>query len=107
MVIVILGILAAVAIPKFVDLKTEAQDSVAEGVGGALGSAITMLHTQLILNNAAYDATSVVGSIDSSNLEGLTAAAGIITATVKGKLYTWTYTANAGSGAAGQIEGPN
>ena len=38
MVIVILGVLAAVAIPKFVDLKTDAYLASAKGYAGALGS---------------------------------------------------------------------
>lgn len=39
MVIVILGVLAAVAIPKFVDLKGDAQLSAIQGVAGAAASA--------------------------------------------------------------------
>ena len=39
MVIVIIGILAAVAIPKFVDLKSDASLAATQGVAGALGSA--------------------------------------------------------------------
>jgi len=39
MVIVILGVLAAVALPKFVDLKTDAQKAAIAGVAGALSSA--------------------------------------------------------------------
>jgi MSHA pilin protein MshA len=38
MVIVILGILAAVALPKFVDLRSDANIAVASGYGGALSS---------------------------------------------------------------------
>lgn len=39
MVIVILGVLAAVAIPKFVDLKSEAQVAALQGVVGGINSA--------------------------------------------------------------------
>ncbi|ABD71072.1 methylation [Rhodoferax ferrireducens T118] len=39
MVIVILGVLAAVAIPKFVDLKADAQQASMQGVAGAAASA--------------------------------------------------------------------
>jgi MSHA pilin protein MshA len=39
MVIVILGILTAVAVPKFIDLKTEAQAAALQGVVGAISSA--------------------------------------------------------------------
>lgn len=39
MVIVIIGILAAIAIPKFVDLSGEANQAAVSGVAGALSSA--------------------------------------------------------------------
>ena len=39
MVIVILGVLAAVALPKFVDLSTDAQVAATRGVAGAVSSA--------------------------------------------------------------------
>lgn len=39
MVIVILGILAAVALPKFVDLKSDAAIAATQGVAGSLASA--------------------------------------------------------------------
>jgi MSHA pilin protein MshA len=39
MVIVILGVLAAVALPKFVDLKSDAVTAATQGVAGALSSA--------------------------------------------------------------------
>jgi len=39
MVIVILGILAAVAIPKYLDLKSDANQAAVSGVAGALSSA--------------------------------------------------------------------
>ena len=39
MVIVILGILAATALPKFVDLSSDAKDAALKGVAGALNAA--------------------------------------------------------------------
>ena len=39
MVIVILGVLAAVALPKFIDLRTDAATAATAGVAGALASA--------------------------------------------------------------------
>lgn len=42
MVIVILGILAATALPKFVNLSDQANQSVADGFGGALSSAASI-----------------------------------------------------------------
>lgn len=40
MVIVILGILAAVAIPRFVNLSTQAEEAAEDGIVGALRSAV-------------------------------------------------------------------
>lgn len=37
-VIIILGILAAVAMPKFIDMSTQARDAAAKGVAGAIAS---------------------------------------------------------------------
>ena len=42
-IIVILGILAAVAIPRYVDLTQEAQDATCSGVRGALASTASIL----------------------------------------------------------------
>ena len=39
MVIVILGILAAVAIPRFIDLQSNAQQAAVDGIAGSLGTA--------------------------------------------------------------------
>jgi MSHA pilin protein MshA len=54
MVIVILGILAATALPKFVDLKSEAADAAVKGAAGALGAASA-------INKAAELANSTKG----------------------------------------------
>ena len=39
MVIVLIGVLAAIAIPKFVDLSSDAKQAAVDGVAGALSSA--------------------------------------------------------------------
>ncbi len=56
MVIVILGVLAAVALPRFVDLRTDAQVAAAQGVAGALssGSAINYAARSVSHTNRAY-----------------------------------------------------
>ena len=41
-VIVILGILAATALPKFIDLSSDAEQAATEGVAGALSSAMSI-----------------------------------------------------------------
>lgn len=41
-VIVILGILAVTALPKFIDLSTEAKTAALDGVAGAMGAAMSV-----------------------------------------------------------------
>jgi len=102
MVIVILGILAAVAIPRFVDLKVSAQQSVADGITGALAGQITMLHARYLINATDYTATIVASSIDNSGLDAAVAASSgtTIGATIDGQAYEWAYTARSGNTAA-------
>ena len=53
MVIVILGVLAAVAIPKFVDLKSDAQQAAMTGVAGAAASASAINYGGCAISTAA------------------------------------------------------
>lgn len=66
MVIVILGILAVVAIPKFIDLSTEAQQGATEGVAGALGSASAINYAVCKAGNAGC--VTVDDCLDVKNL---------------------------------------
>jgi MSHA pilin protein MshA len=61
MVIVILGILTAVAVPKFIDLKVEAQASALQGVVGAISSASAVNYAGRASGNAAAVATVGTG----------------------------------------------
>ncbi len=70
MVIVILGILTAVAVPKFIDLKVEAQASALQGVVGAISSASAV-------NYAGRSANAAKGEI-TQGLTCQTAAAVIL-----------------------------
>lgn len=50
-VIVILGILAATALPKFVDLRSEAATAGIQGVAGGLNSAFAINYSAYLLNS--------------------------------------------------------
>jgi len=101
MVIVILGILAATAIPKFVDLSSSAENSVKAGVTGALQGAITVLHAQYLINNTDYDATSLVNNVDTQGVTlNAASATSITTGDIGSTTCTWTYTDNSGNNAA-------
>ncbi|MGL4473277.1 MAG: type II secretion system protein [Shewanella sp.] len=52
-VIIILGILAVVAAPKFINLENDALDSSVKGVGGAFKSAVDMAHSAWIAKGAS------------------------------------------------------
>lgn len=58
MVIVILGLLAAVAIPKFVDLSSDARTAALSGVGGALSSASAVNYAARKANSAKGNAVA-------------------------------------------------
>ena len=64
-VIVILGILAAVAIPKYIDLKGDAAQAAVNGVAGGIGSAMA-------INYAARSAKNTNGSAVSNCTDGAT-----------------------------------
>lgn len=51
-VIVILGILAAVAVPKFINLEEEARTAAVEGVAGGLASASAINYAAVVTDNA-------------------------------------------------------
>ena len=53
-VIVILGILAAVAIPKFIDLRSEAEKSAVESFAGAISTARTLWIAKAAVCGSAY-----------------------------------------------------
>jgi MSHA pilin protein MshA len=50
-VIVILGILAATAAPKFIDLTGDAKKSVIQGVQGTINSAMNLAHAKAIVSS--------------------------------------------------------
>jgi prepilin-type N-terminal cleavage/methylation domain-containing protein len=59
MVIVILGVLAAVALPKFVDLKGDAQTAAVQGVAGGISSASAVNYAARSVTTGNGTATTV------------------------------------------------
>lgn len=95
MVIVILGILAAVAIPKYVDMKSSAQDAAADGITAALKGATSILYAKHLLagdTQAPYDLATIVGSAQISGVDGSTTpgVGTVFTVDIGGKDYTWS-----------------
>lgn len=61
-VIVILGILAATALPRFVDMSDEAKTAARAGVVGALNSAIGIVHGKYLVGGSSATEVEVEGS---------------------------------------------
>jgi MSHA pilin protein MshA len=92
-IIVIIGILAAVAIPSYIDLTTEAANGTARGVLGALRSANSLLFAQRLVGgtNGTYDMTAVVGAAQFQGVTMGAPAATSVTAVISGNTYTFTF----------------
>ncbi len=77
-VIVILGILAATAAPKFIDLTGDAKRSVMKGVQGSIESAVSMVHAKALVAGKTVGSNTVI--IDSKHyalVNGYPAAASL------------------------------
>jgi prepilin-type N-terminal cleavage/methylation domain-containing protein len=94
--IVIIGILAAVAIPKYIDLTTDAANASARGVLGALRGANSLVFAQRLIGNTpgAYDFTMVIAGAQIQGVTVGTPAATAVTITVPGgNTYMLNFTA--------------
>ena len=82
-VIIILGILAATAVPKFVDLQGDARRSAMKGVKGALEGAATLTYSRSAIDGTEKKATHNKDGLDTvygypaATQEALTVAAGL------------------------------
>jgi prepilin-type N-terminal cleavage/methylation domain-containing protein len=105
-IIVIIGILAAVAIPKYIDLTQSAADATARGVLGALRGANGLIFAQRIIGSTAGSITmgDIVGG---AQVQGVTVGAAV-TNTVSivvpgGYSYTFSLTVGTVPTAMGQV----
>ena len=90
MVIVILGILAASALPKFIDLSAEAEVAAADGAAGALASAAA-------INYAA----GLVGNVNAVAIAGGTCTAAATAILDADNADSWTGNVGATAGTTG------
>lgn len=90
MVVAILGILAAVALPKFVDLKSDAELAALNGVAGAVNSAFMINYAAFVANSSK--AVSVSGNPYDVSANGKNV--------MQGSVMPAGYTLNAGDGVA-------
>ncbi len=63
-VIVLLGILAVTAAPKFLNLQDDARDSVLQGIAGSIESAASVVYGKALING---EASAETGSVNVGN----------------------------------------
>ena len=99
------------AIPRFIDLQSDARVSTAKGIGGAVAGAANILHAQYLLKGTTYmlgttEASSAATAVlFNANIAGATVAvsqnatfgadadrSGLVTITVNNNPYTMTFT---------------
>ena len=92
-IIIICGILAVVAIPRYIDMKQDAANAVAKGFLGALRGANSVVWTRYLINGytSVYGFTDLIAAADVAGdikwaLNGSTG----ITLTVGGSSYSFT-----------------
>jgi prepilin-type N-terminal cleavage/methylation domain-containing protein len=92
-VIVILGILAAVAIPTYIDLKTDAANATGKGVLGALSSANSLIFAERIVRPTlppTYTMGNIVGSANISGVDANGIGDNNYTCVIGGRTYAYT-----------------
>ena len=100
-VIVILGIIAGVAIPKFVGLSDDARKSAARGVAGAMSGTIAAKHANYLLSATAYTANDVINDTTFASGAGTPTESGNTVNWVSGpKIYQWTFVPNSADASA-------
>ena len=60
-VILILGILSATALPRFMNVSAEANTAAVAGASGGLGAGVALAHAQWVVNNLAGAQADVAG----------------------------------------------
>lgn len=106
MVIVLLGIIAAIAIPKYIDLRTEAADATAKGIVGAIVSSAAIGYADLVTHNSSStfpNMTTLDGTYLQAQNVTLNASLAVNqwTAAIGGANYRFTYEPGTGNATWG------
>lgn len=102
MIIILLGIIAAIAIPKYTDLRTEAADATASAIVGAIVSSAAIGYADVVTRNVGTTFPDIT-ALDTTYLQAqnitmnLDAGNNLWTASIGGTTYTFTYTQTNGN----------
>lgn len=98
-VIVIIGILAAIAIPKYADMRDQARVAARDGMTGNLKAAAAIAYANaMVSGTTVINGTSVYNQL--ADTGGIVSAVPNFTAKIGDVTYTWTFAAPAA------IQGP-
>lgn len=100
MVIVLIGVLAAIAIPKFVDLSSDAKQAAVDGVSGALSSAAAVNYAARKANASNGTAVDNCDDVGALLQGGLPANYSITSAAIAAEATKTDCVVNAPAGAA-------
>jgi len=92
-VIVIIGLLAAVAIPKYIDLTKDAADGTARGILGGLRSANSLLYAKRTVGNTT-DAFGWTDIVNSAQPQGIQSTYNTTNFTMTAGGYSYVFTLN-------------
>jgi len=97
-IIVIIGILAAVAIPKYIDLTTDAANATARGVLGALRGANSLVFAQRLIapTTGSYTMGDIVSGAQIQGVTVGTPATNTVSIVVPGG-FTYTFSLTVGT----------
>lgn len=90
-IIVILGILAAVAIPRYIDMRAEASESTARAILGGLRDAATLVYTNRIVNAATtpIDMAAVLDQAQVAGYDTYSVSSDTLTLQISGQQYAY------------------
>ena len=92
-VLVILGILAAVAVPKYFDMQTKSQQSAVQGAVAALLSMVAMEYAKALLTTPSVTTYTPTATVAVGDFSGsISNAAGVVTVKVTAGPSWWSST---------------
>jgi len=99
-VIVILGILAAVALPKFADLRGDANTAALNGLKGAMASAASIAHAAQLTAGVASNVSVTLEGSSVGMVNGYpSASASGVAAAISGNDFSWQTSLGMGKSA--------